>query len=157
MRAGTRVTAEDGAVGEGYLKQFRNSENLIPTVLTTSRKLSTGVDACNVRSIVLFKQVKSMVEFMQMAVVGFDPDRLREIQRNTGRQACDILDVMFDIAYDVEPVTREFRARKAERDAKPMSAERKALFDVIVGNYVRDGVWTSELPRLRTGTLLLPA
>ena len=45
-------------------------------------------------------------------------------------------------AYDVEPVTREFRALKAERDAKPMSAERKALFDVIVGNYVRDGVWT---------------
>ncbi len=285
-----RVTAEDGAVGEQYLKLFRDSEHTIPTVLTTSRKLSTGVDACNVRSIVLLKQVKSMVEFKQivgrgtrlydgkpyftiydftdatdkfndpewdgevvcpkckenpcvcgssgkgkgnggsapqepcpkcgclpcicptplrkpidvtlssgrkiaaywkdkiffdnemltasefltrfaqavrkvtstpkllrecwadmarrkdfmeaLAMLGFDPDRLREIQRNTGRQACDILDVMLDIAYNVEPVTREIRAKHAEKGAKTLTGERKSLFDVIVGNYVRDGVWT---------------
>jgi len=61
-----RVTAADGAIGEQYLREFRNSENLVPTILTTSQKLSTGVDACNVRSIVLFKEVKGMVEFKQI-------------------------------------------------------------------------------------------
>ena len=282
-----RVTAEDGEAGERFLRQFRNSENLVPTVLTTSRKLSTGVDACNIRSIVLMRGVKSMVEFKQivgrgtrlfdgkpyftiydftdatdkftdpewdgetpsdppggtgksgisglsgesgegggpcpvcgcapcicetpakrpidvklasgrvisaywedkvffdsemlsaaefltrfakavreatrtpellreswadmarrkdlidaMELAGFDPDRLREIQLNTGRQAFDILDVMLDIAYDVEPVTRAFRARRAEREERNLGGERKALFEVIVGNYVRDGVWT---------------
>ena len=61
-----RVTADDGAIGEQYLRQFRNSENKTPAILTTSLKLTTGVDACNVRSIVLLKEVKSMVEFKQI-------------------------------------------------------------------------------------------
>ena len=293
-----RVTADDGAIGEQYLKEFRNNENVVPTVLTTSQKLSTGVDACNVRSIVLLKQVKSMVEFKQiigrgtrlydgkpyftiydftdatskftdptwdgpvvcpkcgkrpcacderpkepcpvcgnlpctcppkvhppcpkcgcwpcvcekpeknpinvtlsngrvitaywqdsiffdnemlsaaefltrfasairkvtrtpellrecwadmatrkdfieaMEVVGFDADKLREIQRNVGKQECDVLDVMLDIAYDVAPVTREFRAQRAEQNKASLSGERKELFTVIMKNYIRDGVWT---------------
>lgn len=293
-----RVTADDGAVGEQYLKEFRNNENLVPTILTTSQKLSTGVDACNVRSIVLLKQVKSMVEFKQiigrgtrlydgkpyftiydftdatskftdpqwdgpvvcpkcgknpcacgdkppqpcpicghlpctcppkvhppcpecgcwpcicekpgrrpvevtlsggrviaaywqdkiffdnemlsaaefltrfakairnatqtpellrecwadmgkrkdfieaMEVIGFNADKLREIQRNVGRLDCDILDVMLDIAYDVAPVTREFRAQRAERNEAALTGERKSLFEIILENYIRDGVWT---------------
>lgn len=286
-----RVTADDGATGEQYLKEFRDSESPVPTVLTTSQKLSTGVDACNVRSIVLLKQVKSMVEFKQiigrgtrlydgkpyftiydftdatskfqdpawdgpvvcpkcgknpcecpkegapkagpkappavcpvcgaspcicerpaakpvdvtlasgrviraywqesvffdnemltaaefltrfatavraatrtpellrecwadmdrrrdffetLARVGFDSDRLREIQRNVGRQDCDVLDVMLDIAYDVAPVTRAMRAARAERaaEAARVTGERQSLFAVILANYVRDGVWT---------------
>ena len=40
-----RVTADDGKLGEGYLRAFQDNENTIPTVLTTSKKLSTGVDA----------------------------------------------------------------------------------------------------------------
>lgn len=293
-----RVTADDGAIGEQHLKEFRNSENMVPTILTTSQKLSTGVDACNVRSIVLLKQVKSMVEFKQiigrgtrlydgkpyftiydftdatskftdpqwdgpivcpkcgknpcvcadrppqpcrvcghlpctcppkihppcpecgcwpcicekpgkdpidvrlsptrtitaywkdkiffdnemltaaefltrfakairkatrtpellkecwadmekrkdfievMEEVGFNEDKLREIQRNVGKQDCDILDVMLDIAYDVEPVTREFRAQRAAHNRAMLTGERKELFKVIMENYVRDGVWT---------------
>lgn len=285
-----RVTAEDGPVGEGYLKEFRNNENELPTILTTSQKLSTGVDACNVRSIVLMKQVKSMVEFKQiigrgtrlydgkayftiydftdatkkftdpewdgevvcpkcgknpcgcagggkgtgngpvdppppcptcgcipcicgkptnapikvtlsggrviaahwqdkvffdnemlsvadflsrfaiavrkatktpellrecwadmgkrkdfieaMEIVGFNSDKLREIQRNTGNQACDIFDVMLDIAYDVEPITREMRAQQASAHFEGLSRERKSLLAIMLDNYVRDGVWT---------------
>lgn len=61
-----RVVADDGARGETLLKQFQNNENTIPTVLTTSRKLSTGVDARNVRHIALLRPVKSMIEFKQI-------------------------------------------------------------------------------------------
>ncbi len=61
-----RVTANDGAEGERFLEQFQDNEKTIPTVLTTSQKLSTGVDARNVRNIVLMRPVNSMIEFKQI-------------------------------------------------------------------------------------------
>lgn len=61
-----RVTADDGDLGEQHLRDFQDNERTIPTVLTTSRKLSTGVDALNVRNIVLMRPVGSMIEFKQI-------------------------------------------------------------------------------------------
>lgn len=61
-----RVTANDGALGEQYLRDFQDNEKTIPTILTTSQKLSTGVDARNVRNIVLLRPINSMIEFKQI-------------------------------------------------------------------------------------------
>ena len=61
-----RVTADDGGRGEQYLRDFQDNEKTIPTILTTSQKLSTGVDARNVRNIVLMRPVNSMIEFKQI-------------------------------------------------------------------------------------------
>ncbi|MBU0811883.1 MAG: DEAD/DEAH box helicase family protein [Gammaproteobacteria bacterium] len=61
-----RVTAQDGALGEQWLRDFQDNEKTIPTILTTSQKLSTGVDARNVRNIVLMRPVNSMIEFKQI-------------------------------------------------------------------------------------------
>lgn len=61
-----RVTANDGEEGERLLREFQDNEKTIPTILTTSQKLSTGVDARNIRSIVLFRPVNSMIEFKQI-------------------------------------------------------------------------------------------
>lgn len=61
-----RVTADDGKEGEDNLGLFQNNDRLLPTILTTSQKLSTGVDARNVRNIVLLRPVNSMVEFKQI-------------------------------------------------------------------------------------------
>jgi len=61
-----RVTANDGEMGETFLEEFKNNEKTIPTILTTSEKLSTGVDAKNVRHIVLLRPVNSMIEFKQI-------------------------------------------------------------------------------------------
>ena len=61
-----RVTADDGALGEQHLRDFQDNEKTIPTILTTSQKLSTGVDARNVRNIVLMRPVNSMIEFKQI-------------------------------------------------------------------------------------------
>ena len=72
MKTGTnpdycvRVTADDGALGEKHLREFQDNEKTIPTILTTSQKLSTGVDARNVRNIVLMRPVNSMIEFKQI-------------------------------------------------------------------------------------------
>lgn len=61
-----RVTANDGEEGERLLREFQDNEKTIPTILTTSQKLSTGVDARNIRNIVLLRPVNSMIEFKQI-------------------------------------------------------------------------------------------
>ena len=61
-----RVTANDGEEGERLLREFQDNEKTIPTILTTSQKLSTGVDARNIRNIVLMRPVNSMIEFKQI-------------------------------------------------------------------------------------------
>ena len=61
-----RVTADDGALGDQHLRDFQDNEKTIPTILTTSQKLSTGVDARNIRNIVLMRPINSMIEFKQI-------------------------------------------------------------------------------------------
>ncbi len=61
-----RVTANDAALGEQYLREFQDNERTIPTILTTSQKLSTGVDARNIRNIILMRPINSMIEFKQI-------------------------------------------------------------------------------------------
>ena len=61
-----RVTAEDAQIGDTYLRQFQDNEKTLPTILTTSQKLSTGVDALNIRNIVLMRPVNNMIEFKQI-------------------------------------------------------------------------------------------
>jgi type I restriction enzyme R subunit len=61
-----RVTANDGALGDQYLMDFQDNDKTLPTILTTSQKLSTGVDARNVRNIVLMRPVNNIIEFKQI-------------------------------------------------------------------------------------------
>jgi len=61
-----RVTANDGELGEQYLREFQDNEKSVPTILTTSQKLSTGVDARNIRNIVLLRPVNNIIEFKQI-------------------------------------------------------------------------------------------
>src|ERR1019366_8595303 len=61
-----RVTADDGELGEQHLRDFQDNDKTIPTILTTSQKLSTGVDARNIRNIVLMRPINSMIEFKQI-------------------------------------------------------------------------------------------
>ncbi|MBD0285402.1 MAG: DEAD/DEAH box helicase family protein [Flavisolibacter sp.] len=106
-----RVTANDGALGEQYLRDFQDNEKSIPTILTTSQKLSTGVDARNVRNIVLLRPVNNIVEFKQIVGRG---TRLFE-----GKNFFTIYDFVNaserfnDPEWDGEPI------EPAERDPKP--------------------------------------
>ncbi len=61
-----RVTANDGTLGEQHLRDFQDNEKTIPTILTTSQKLSTGVDARNIRNIVLMRPINTIIEFKQI-------------------------------------------------------------------------------------------
>ena len=61
-----RVTANEGRIGDTHLEHFKDNDKSIPTILTTSQKLTTGVDARNVRNIVLMRPINSMIEFKQI-------------------------------------------------------------------------------------------
>jgi type I restriction enzyme, R subunit len=61
-----RVTANDGEIGEQHLRDFQDNEKTIPTILTTSQKLSTGVDARNIRNIILMRPINTIIEFKQI-------------------------------------------------------------------------------------------
>jgi type I restriction enzyme R subunit len=104
-----RVTANDGALGEQWLRDFQDNEKSIPTILTTSQKLSTGVDARNIRNIVLMRPVNSMIEFKQ--IIG------RGTRLFDGKEYFTIYDFVkarqhfLDPEWDGEPVEPEMCAK----------------------------------------------
>src|SRR5262249_39810056 len=62
----SRVTADEGHIGRGHLDRFQDVETTVPTILTTSQLLTTGVDAPTCKNIVLARVVGSMTEFKQI-------------------------------------------------------------------------------------------
>ncbi|MFU8973213.1 EcoAI/FtnUII family type I restriction enzme subunit R [Chryseobacterium wangxinyae] len=61
-----RVTSDEGEIGKRLLERFQDNDKDIPTILTSSQMLTTGVDARNVRNVVLVRVINSMVEFKQI-------------------------------------------------------------------------------------------
>src|SRR5690348_3631543 len=113
-----RVTANDGALGEQYLRDFQDNEKTIPTILTTSQKLSTGVDARNIRNIVLMRPINSMIEFKQ--IIG------RGTRLYDGKDYFTIYDFVKayrhfnDPAWDGEPLDPEPVEPRGPREPKPI-------------------------------------
>ena len=113
-----RVTANDGERGEQFLRDFQDNEKTIPTILTTSQKLSTGVDARNVRNIVLMRPINSMIEFKQ--IIG------RGTRLYDGKDYFTIYDFVKahhhfnDPEWDGEPIEPEPKTRESKhRQAGP--------------------------------------
>lgn len=109
-----RVTANDGALGEQHLRDFQDNEKSIPTILTTSQKLSTGVDARNIRNIVLMRPINSMIEFKQ--IIG------RGTRLFDGKDYFTIYDFVkahhhfSDPEWDGEPIEPEPRKPRVSRE-----------------------------------------
>jgi type I restriction enzyme, R subunit len=112
-----RVTANDGTLGDQHLRDFQDNEKTIPTILTTSQKLSTGVDARNVRNIVLMRPVNSMIEFKQ--IIG------RGTRLYDGKDYFTIFDFVNayhhfnDPEWDGEPIEPEPRPDPTPRPEPP--------------------------------------
>ena len=100
-----RVTADDGSEGERWLRVFQDNEKTIPTILTTSQKLSTGVDARNVRNIVLLRPVNSMIEFKQ--IVGRGTRLFDNKDYFTIYDFVDASERFTDPDWDGEPIASE--------------------------------------------------
>jgi len=112
-----RVTANDGERGNQFLRDFQDNEKTIPTVLTTSQKLSTGVDARNVRNIVLMRPINSMIEFKQ--IIG------RGTRLYDGKDYFTIYDFVKahhhfnDPEWDGEPIEPEEREKPRVKETPP--------------------------------------
>lgn len=61
-----RITSDEGKPGRDLLELFQNNDRDIPVILTSSQMLTTGVDARNVRNIIIVREIESMVEFKQI-------------------------------------------------------------------------------------------
>jgi type I restriction enzyme R subunit len=112
-----RVTANDGSLGEQHLRDFQDNEKSIPTILTTSQKLSTGVDARNIRNIVLMRPINSIIEFKQ--IIG------RGTRLCDGKDYFTIYDFVKaylhfnDPEWDGEPIAPEPRPEPVPRPPSP--------------------------------------
>ncbi|WP_420024079.1 EcoAI/FtnUII family type I restriction enzme subunit R (plasmid) [Cereibacter azotoformans] len=98
-----RITGNDKE-GLDQLGNFIDPEEAYPVIVTTSRLLSTGVDAQTCRLIVLDREVGSMTEFKQ--IVG----RGTRVHEDTGKFYFTLMDFrgatnhFADPAFDGEPV-----------------------------------------------------
>ena len=81
-----RVTADEGTIGRGHLSRFQELETLTPAILTSSKLLTTGVDAPMVKNVALVRVVGSMTEFKQ--IIG----RGTRVRDDYGKYFFNILD-----------------------------------------------------------------
>ena len=118
-----RVTANDGEIGEQFLREFQDNEKLIPTVLTTSQKLSTGVDARNIRNIVLMRPVNQMIEFKQ--IVGRGTRLFEGKEFFTIYDFVDAYQKFLDPEWDGEPIEAEPTKPKELKEEKEISEQKE--------------------------------
>ena len=117
-----RVTARDGKIGDTHLEHFKDNDKTIPTILTTSQKLTTGVDARNVRNIVLMRPINSMIEFKQ--IIG------RGTRLFDGKFFFTIIDFVNayqnfkDIEWDGEPVPEKENEEFCNKEGENTSPNR---------------------------------
>jgi len=112
-----RVTAKDAKTGDTHLRQFQDNEKTLPTILTTSQKLSTGVDALNIRNIVLMRPVNNMIEFKQIIGRG-----TRLFEDKFYFTVVDFVGASRNFAdpeWDGEPIPEEPPEPKAEKPFEP--------------------------------------
>jgi len=81
-----RIVSDEADIGRMHLSNFMELEKITPTIVTTSKLLSTGVDVPLCKNIVLFRVINSMVEFKQIIGRG---TRLRD---DYGKYFFNILD-----------------------------------------------------------------
>ncbi|VVH67207.1 Type I restriction-modification system, restriction subunit R (EC [uncultured Gammaproteobacteria bacterium] len=112
-----RVTANDGEIGEQFLREFQDNEKTIPTVLTTSQKLSTGVDARNIRNIVLMRPVNQIIEFKQ--IVGRGTRLFEGKEFFTIYDFVDAYQRFSDPEWDGEPVEEDTCKMCEKEPSKP--------------------------------------
>lgn len=122
-----RITAND-TEGKKEITNFISKNCPIPTVVTTSQLLSTGVDTKTVGLIVLYRTITSMTEFKQIIGRG---TRIVEDRK----YYFDILDfrnatqLFFDPEFDgdPEPPTKSGKNKKKKKNPKPNPAKKPII------------------------------
>ena len=139
-----RVTSDEGQRGKDKLEQFQDNDKDIPVILTSSQMLTTGVDARNVRNIVLVRNINSMVEFKQIVGRGtriFEGKDYFTIIDYTGATN-NFYDEEWDgVAEDQEQITKPVKrtppSRTQEREPNPdFKKKEKVVVNLAKGRKV---------------------
>lgn len=100
-----RIVSDEGDIGRGYLSRFQELETMTPTVVTTSKLLTTGVDIQTCKNIAIVRVINSMTEFKQ--IIG----RGTRVRSDYGKLWFSILDytgsatrLFADSAFDGDPI-----------------------------------------------------
>ena len=136
-----RVTSDEGDLGKTRLAEFQDLENKIPVILTTSKLLSTGVDAPLVKNIVIARIISSLSEFKQ--IIG----RGTRVRDDYDKYFFEIIDFtgsstkqFADPDFNGEPIiTREYEVKeegeinikKEVKDINQISSESKNEISLI--------------------------
>lgn len=117
-----RVVSDEGKVGRGHLDRFMELETLVPTIVTTSQMLTTGVDVQTCKNVVIARMINSMTEFKQ--IIG----RGTRVRDDYGKLYFNILDytgsatrLFADPDFDGEPalLIEEQMNEEGEQVGKP--------------------------------------
>ncbi|MEZ4729132.1 MAG: type I restriction-modification enzyme R subunit C-terminal domain-containing protein [Caldilineaceae bacterium] len=99
-----RVTSDEGEIGRGHLSNFQDLEKDTPVILTTSKLLTTGVDAPTCKNVVIAQVINAMSEFKQ--IIG----RGTRVREDYGKLFFNIIDytgsatrLFADPDFDGEP------------------------------------------------------
>lgn len=122
-----RVTSDEKDIGRDFLEMFQNNDRDIPTILTSSKMLTTGVDAKNVRNVVLTAPIKSMTEFKQ--IIG------RGTRVFEGKDFFTIIDfvgatnLFYDKAWDDDPLSVDIKTTVLDQTKEDEKKENKTTQD----------------------------
>jgi type I restriction enzyme R subunit len=117
-----RVVSEEGKIGRGHLDRFMELETTVPTLVTTSQMLTTGVDVPTCKNIVLARVINSMTDFKQ--IIG----RGSRVRDDYGKYFFSILDytgsatrLFADPDFDGDPalITEEEMSETGEPVSEP--------------------------------------
>ena len=121
-----RITGSD-AIGKMQLDNFINPRKKYPTIVTTSKLLTTGVDAKTCKLIVIDTNIKSMVEFKQ--IIG----RGTRIAEEFDKYAFTIIDftgateLFKDPEFDGDVDATDIKLTSSDNDDNPYSLEDKKI------------------------------
>ncbi len=131
-----RITGDEEE-GKRELDNFINPEETYPVIATTSKLMTTGVDAQTCKLIVLDSNIQSMTEFKQIIGRG---TRIREDFGKTFFTIMDfrnVTDLFAEPAFDGEPVMiKKIRGDEelTEEDINP--EEQETIFDEETGEII---------------------
>jgi type I restriction enzyme R subunit len=129
-----RIVADEGKIGRGYLDRFMELETTVPTLVTTSQLLTTGVDVPTCKNIVIARVINSMTEFKQ--IIG----RGTRVRDDYGKFYFSILDytgsatrLFADPAFDGEPalLTEEEMNEAGETVGEPEVIEEEDAGTIV--------------------------
>ena len=142
-----RITGDD-QIGKRELDNFINPEETYPVIATTSKLMTTGVDAQTCKLIVLDSNIGSMTEFKQ--IIG----RGTRINEEYGKQFFTIMDFrnvtdkFADPTFDGDPVRVKEIKEDEEFTDKDVFPEEEVVIDEVTGEEIQFDNGDKEYPKV---------